>query len=75
MAKHFRRPECVNPQTRLHECSGLVPIIVAPNVEQDFQKTHSREAVRNSLTPANAKADHSQQKEQSKQATFTNGQL
>lgn len=62
-------PKCVNLQTRLHERSGLVPIIVAPNVEMDFQKTHSREAVRNSLTPANAKADHSQLKEWSRKAT------
>lgn len=38
MAKHSRRPECVNLQSRLHVRSGLVPIIVAPNVEKDFQK-------------------------------------
>lgn len=41
MAKDLRRPERVNLQTRLHVRSGLVPIIVAPNVEKDFQKTHS----------------------------------
>lgn len=31
--------------------------------------------MRNSLTPANARADHSQQKEQSKVATFASRQL